>query len=122
MDNFDVNIPIYIQITQDIKEKIVTGALVPGDKLPSVREHSEALSVNPNTVQRSYQELERDGVTETRRGMGTYIVENSDLIAQLKTEMAETLLTQFITGMYALGFKSDAIPDIVTKALQEGKQ
>lgn len=122
MDNFDANIPIYVQIIQNIKEKIVTGSLVPGDKLPSVREHSESLSVNPNTVQRSYQELEREGVTETRRGMGTYIVENDNLIETLRKEMAETLLTQFIAGMQALGFKKDSIPGIVEKALQGGNQ
>ncbi|HKL85624.1 MAG TPA: GntR family transcriptional regulator [Treponemataceae bacterium] len=122
MDNFDANIPIYVQIIQNIKEKIVTGSLVPGDKLPSVREHSESLSVNPNTVQRSYQELEREGVTETRRGLGTYIVEKDGLIEQLKAEMAEMLLKQFIDGMHSLGFKDDIIPSILHKALQGGNQ
>lgn len=122
MDNFDANTPIYVQIIQNIKEQIVTGTLAPGDKLPSVREHSESLSVNPNTVQRSYQELERENVTETRRGMGTYIVENIDLIQKLKTEMAESLLAQFIDGMYALGFKNNELLSIVDTALQGRKQ
>ena len=88
MSEFNPNIPIYIQIMNSIKQEIVTGLLKPGDKLSSVREHAETLSVNPNTVQRAYQELERESVSETRRGMGTFIVEKETLISDLKSEMA----------------------------------
>lgn len=73
MNDFDATIPIYLQIMNDIKRDIVTGRLGQGAKLPSVRECAEANTVNPNTVQRAYQELEREGVSETRRGMGTFV-------------------------------------------------
>ncbi|AIM10674.1 GntR family transcriptional regulator [Bacillus anthracis] len=70
---FSPNTPIYIQVMEYIKKEIVTGHLLPGDKIPSVRELASELQVNPNTIQRTFQELERDGVVVTRRGMGRYV-------------------------------------------------
>lgn len=109
MNEFDANVPIYLQIMRDIKRAIVTGELRPGDRLPSVRERAEALTVNPNTVQRAYQELEREGVSETRRGTGSFIVERNELIGELRGEMAGTVISAFIDGMHALGFADGAI-------------
>ena len=74
--DFDKNVPIYMQIMFEIKRRISTGQLNPGGKLPSVRDLAEEIKVNPNTIVRAYQELEREGVTETRRGMGTFIVDS----------------------------------------------
>jgi GntR family transcriptional regulator len=109
MSEFDANIPIYIQIMNTIKQRIVSGAIKPGDKLPSVRENAEGMSVNPNTVQRAYQELEREGVSETRRGMGSFIVERETLLSDLRSEMAKAVMRDFINGMRALGFGNEAI-------------
>jgi len=120
MSEFDANIPIYLQIMHAIKQNIVAGTLHPGDKLSSVREHAEALSVNPNTVQRAYQELEREGVSETRRGMGSFIVEKHTLIADLRSEMARSVTERFIEGMSALGFTGEAIIKELEKELHGG--
>lgn len=65
--------PIYEQITRQIKELIAKGGLVQGEKLPSVRDMSSMILVNPNTVSRAYQELEREGIIETLRGKGTFV-------------------------------------------------
>jgi GntR family transcriptional regulator len=65
--------PIYEQIIDEIKEKILIGVLQPGDKLPSVRELSSIITANPNTVSKAYMELERQKIIETLRGKGTYI-------------------------------------------------
>lgn len=67
--------PIWEQIVQQIKERILQGAIQRGDKLLSVRELSAALVINPNTVSKAYQELERQHVIETRRGKGTFVVD-----------------------------------------------
>lgn len=109
MAKFDANVPIYIQIMNAIKQQIVSGTMRPGDKLLSVRDQAEALAVNPNTVQRAYQELEREGVSETRRGMGTFITEKDTLISGLRKEMAGSVLSAFVDGMRALGYPDDAI-------------
>ena len=65
------------------KKEIVTGHLLPGDKIPSVRELASELQVNPNTIQRTFQELERDGVV-TRRGMGRYVTNEGEKIMELR--------------------------------------
>lgn len=67
---------IYQQIIDQIKENILKGILKPGDKLPSIREMSSLLTVNPNTVSKAYQELERQKAIETLRGRGTYVSHN----------------------------------------------
>ena len=121
MSEFDVNIPIYIQIMKTIKQNIVSGILKPGDKLASVRDQAESLVVNPNTVQRAYQELEREGVSVTRRGTGSFIVERDTLIADLRQEMAQSLMTDFIEGMRSLGFQNEAITRALNKELSGGK-
>ncbi|QUI24435.1 GntR family transcriptional regulator [Vallitalea pronyensis] len=65
--------PIYEQIINEVKTSILKGMLVPGDKLPSVRQLSKNLIVNPNTVSKAYMELERQKVIQTLKGRGTYV-------------------------------------------------
>jgi len=119
MSEFDPNIPIYIQIVNATKQAIVSGTLKQGDRLTSVRERAETLTVNPNTVQRAYQELEREGICETRRGTGTFIVERENLIEELKNEMSRTVLRNFIDGMGALSFAPDEIKAALARELAE---
>ena len=106
---FDNNLPIYIQIMNYIKGEIVTGKLKPGDKILSVRELASELQINPNTVQRTFQELEREEIVETRRGMGRYVTSNEDTILTIKKEMAKDVLDRFIRGMQDLGFEGEDI-------------
>ena len=110
---FEGNIPIYIQIMDMIKRDIITKKIKEGDKLPSVREMADNLKVNPNTIQRVYQELEREGVTFTQRGMGTFITKDKKVILSLKSEMAKEVVISFIDGMESLGFNEEEIIDII---------
>ncbi|AZM92632.1 MULTISPECIES: GntR family transcriptional regulator [Streptomyces] len=66
-------IATYLQIVQQTKQALRLGLLVPGDKLPAAREVVEATAINPNTVLKAYRELEREGLVEAKRGMGTFI-------------------------------------------------
>ena len=68
--------PKYEQIELGIKELILKGGLKSNDKLPSVREMSTILTINPNTISKAYGELERDGIIETLRGKGTFVTDN----------------------------------------------
>ncbi len=63
----------YVQIVQQTKQAMRLGLLEPGDKLPAAREVVEATAVNPNTVLKAYRELEREGLVEARRGLGTFV-------------------------------------------------
>jgi GntR family transcriptional regulator len=116
---FDPNIPIYIQIMNYIKKQIVSGELKQGDKIPSVREFAAGLQINPNTVQRTFQELEREGIVETKRGMGRYVTNEREKVMEIKREMSKDLLETFLEGMNALGFSSEEIVSLVRRSLEE---
>lgn len=116
---FDEKTPIYIQIMDYIKESIISGKINPGDKLPSVREMSALLKVNPNTLQRAYQELERENITHTQRGMGTFVKEDKEMIQSLKKDMAKEVINSFIEKMKNIGFTEKEIVNIVEEKLKE---
>ncbi len=69
-------VPIYLQIENQVKHYVAAGALGPGDALPSVRKVAADMRINPNTVARAYQNLERDGILRSVPGGGTYVAEN----------------------------------------------
>lgn len=117
--DFNDNLPIYIQIINLIKSNIVSEEICGGDKLPSVRELSKELKVNPNTVQRAYQELEREGLVFTQRGMGTFVTQDKDAIRKLKKIMATDIVNSFLSKMKKLGFAPSEIIDIISEWIEE---
>ena len=119
---FNDKTPIYLQIMDLIKMDIVTGKLKATDKLPSVREMAVNLKVNPNTLQRSYQELERLGIVYTQRGMGTFVGEEKNMVEDLKKEMAKEVIDLFILRMKSLGFTNSEIIKSVSSETMEVKQ
>jgi GntR family transcriptional regulator len=66
-------VPTYLQLVQQVRQAVRLGVLAPGDRLPTVKEVVGSLAINPNTVLRAYRELELEGVTEGRRGVGTFV-------------------------------------------------
>lgn len=104
---FNNNSPIYIQIIGIIKKRIIKGNLKLGDKLPSTRDLAIELKVNPNTIARVYKELELENITFTKRGMGTFITEDIEVINSIKEEMANNLLKEFYDGMLDLGINKE---------------
>lgn len=71
--NPSTGVPIYLQLMEQVKHAIETGALRPGDQLPGIRPLAEELVINPNTVAKAYRELEHDGVIELRHGAGAFV-------------------------------------------------
>ena len=117
--NFDNNLPIYIQIMDHIKRQVIIGELKEGDKLSSVREMASQLKVNPNTVQRSYGELERENLVFTQRGMGTFLTEDKEEIDSLKKEMANNFIDSFMGDMKAIGFDKKEIIELLGAKTEE---
>ena len=117
--DFKSNLPIYIQIINLIKKNIVSGKIKGGEKLASVRDLSEELKVNPNTIQRAYQELEREDLVYTQRGMGTYITEDEKAIKELKRSMASNMVKSFISDMKFIGYEKDGIIDLIKEGVKE---
>lgn len=74
--------PIYRQIVDQVRQAVASGVLRPGDRLPSVREMAVELAVNPNTIAKAYQELERDGVIDTPRGKGSYVADREHSLSE----------------------------------------
>ena len=93
---FEASKPIYFQIAEKIFQQIVRGEMMPGEKLPSVREMAIQSGVNPNTIQRTYTEMERMGVVETKRGQGTFVVERAEDCRGIKAINAKEILWQFV--------------------------
>jgi GntR family transcriptional regulator len=108
-EEFDTTKPIYIQIMEKINKKIVRNEWKAGDKLPSVREMAIQTGVNPNTIQRTYSELERMGIVETRRGQGTFVTENVEVIERLREQLKRDIVADFIRNMTELGFTMNDI-------------
>jgi GntR family transcriptional regulator len=103
-------IPIYRQVADQIRAAIARGRLKPNGKLPSVRDLSRKLVINPNTVARVYSELERDGLLVTRQGLGVYVAQpGSDLTKKARRERLLTLLDGFFTEAVLMGFTADEV-------------
>ena len=75
--NPSLGVPIYLQLMEQVKHAIETGALRPGDQLPGIRPLAEELVINPNTVAKAYRELEHEGVIELRHGAGAFVSVNA---------------------------------------------
>lgn len=107
MEEFEASKPIYWQIVDRINHQIVRGKIQPGEKLPSVREMAIQTGVNPNTVQRTYSELERMGIVETRRGQGTFVTEANEIIVDLKSRLQREIIEAFVINMRDLGYTKE---------------
>jgi DNA-binding transcriptional regulator YhcF (GntR family) len=107
-----------------IKEQIISGKLLPGDKLPSSREYSQDLGLNFNTVARVYKELEMENIVFTKRGIGTFITESEDIIEDIRLEIANELIDNFIRGMYKIGFNKENMINLIknSKIINEGNE
>ena len=101
---FQDHLPIYAQLMDTLKRRIVTGRYLPGEKLPSVRELAAEAGINPNTVQRAFSELEREGLIYTQRATGKYVTENTDDIKSARRSLARTQVADFLRAMQSLGF------------------
>lgn len=101
---FQDHLPIYAQLMDTLKQRIITGRYLPGEKLPSVRELAAEAGINPNTVQRAFSELEREGLIYTQRATGKYVTENADEIKSARQALAKTQVAEFLSNMQSLGY------------------
>ena len=113
--NFDNERPIYIQLVELIRIKIVSGEFQRGQKIPSVRELALAMKVNPNTMQKALVELEDEKLIYTERTNGKYVTEDEKLIEKVKNELAKEKVENYINSMNSIGISFDE----AVKYLQE---
>lgn len=111
---------IYEQVVDNVKEIIITGILKTEEKLPSVRELSKALTVNPNTVQKAYKELERQGFVYTVSGLGCFVCPADNRITDKKQmKEAEERLKNDILELFYLGMNEDGIRGLLRELIDE---
>ena len=96
------NMPIYVQIMNSVKEAIAAGEISPSERIPSVRELAQDFEVNPNTMQRALNELEREGLLVSERTAGRFVTDDKELIEELKNEMAARTADRFRKQMALL--------------------
>lgn len=111
--NFSDDRPIYSQIIEQIRQFIVSGEIKPGDKLASVRDMAEEAGVNPNTMQRALAELERTGLIYSQRTSGRFITEKKELIQEMKDELANEKISEFLKNMEKIGYKKEQVTDLI---------
>ena len=112
---FRSDLPIYAQIITQIQQRIVTGQLQPGDRLPSVRDLAAEAGVNPNTMQRAMTELERQGLVHSQRTAGRFVTEDGATIRKLREDLARTQVQDFLVAMGQLGFAPQEIAALIQK-------
>lgn len=114
--NHSSGIPVYLQLMQQIRHGVETGALRAGERLPTIRSLAEELVVNPNTVVRAYRELQHEGIVELRQGSGAYVGQAVVERRQLMTR-AGKLIGAAVERLTALGLSEEEIRRIVENEL-----
>jgi GntR family transcriptional regulator len=113
-------LPIYRQLGSQLREAVARGHLQPEDQLPSVRELSRRLVVNPNTIARVYTELERQGMLHTRPGLGVFVARPKAALARkVREERLLELLDGVLTEAVHLGFSADEVLACVSNRLPQ---
>ena len=112
--------PIYRQLMEQIREAAARGRLQSGERLPSVRQLSKELVVNPNTVARAYTELEREGVINTRPGLGVFVAApQAELNSEARERRLGTLIDRLLTEAVHLGYSAEEVAAMVAERMRQ---
>lgn len=113
----DSDKPIYLQLVEQIQMQIVSGQYAPGTKLPSVRELASVAAVNPNTLQKAFTELERNGLVITQRTSGRNVTEDETLINEIRRKLARENTEEYYSKMQKLGYTKQEVIDFLSQSL-----
>ena len=102
-------VPTYLQLTQQVRQAVRLGILRPGDQLPTVKDVVGRLAINPNTVLKAYRELDREGIVEGRRGVGTFVASAPSPPPPVGVKELRTSLQRWVGRARAAGLDDDAI-------------
>lgn len=119
---FDNERSIYIQLVEQIQNRIITGEYPPGSKLASVRDLAAEAEVNPNTMQKALTELENLGLVHAVRTIGRFVTEDMEMIKKMKYQSATAIVDEFKKKMEALGFGQKEIVELVSKQSAGSKE
>jgi GntR family transcriptional regulator len=117
--DFHLGQPIYLQIVEQIRNKIERGELKPGDQLPTVRQMATELRVNFNTVARSYRILDEAGLISTQQGRGTYVwkTPSAEVVRQLRKREIEELIHDTLAEAQKMGYSIEEIANVIKQEM-----
>ena len=118
-ERFDMSRPIYAQIVERLKAKILAGVYPPGGHLDSVRDMAAAAGVNPNTMQRALQELESRGLLQAQRTAGRTVTADDTALQALRRRRTGMLAAEFLHQMQALGLTEAEIETLLRETAQQ---
>ena len=116
--SFSPDVPIYLQIMEQLEQMIVSGVLSPGDRLMSVREFAADANVNPNTMQKALTELEKRGIVYSQRTSGRFITDNPERLRELREELAHKEIAGFLEGMKRLGYTDEEVLSLLSRQIR----
>ncbi|MDO5018688.1 MAG: GntR family transcriptional regulator [Lagierella massiliensis] len=119
---FNDHQPIYIQIMDYFKFKIIRGELQSNEKVPSIRDVSSQLKVNPNTVQRSFQELKNEGIIYSQRGLGNFVTSDEQVLRNLKVIKGKEIISNFYNEITSLGLSEEDCFDLLREEWNRREQ
>ncbi len=113
-------VPTYLQLVQQVRQAVRLGILRPGDQLPTVKEVVGSLAINPNTVLKAYRELDHEGLTEGRRGQGTFVSSMAPAMPPDGIGPVRTALQRWLRQARAAGLDDEAIEALLAETVRAG--
>jgi DNA-binding transcriptional regulator YhcF (GntR family) len=111
-------VPTYLQLVQQVRQAVRLGVLQPGDQLPTVKEVVSRLAINPNTVLKAYRELDREGLVEARRGLGTFVARTVTPTPPAEYAALQSALLHWIKTARDAGLDEDDVAALLAAAVQ----
>ena len=111
--------PIWLQLSQQLARRIVTGTYPPGSRLPSVRELAAEAGVNPNTMQRAMSHLEQEGLARADRTAGRQVTQNGEVLKAVRLREAESVIRDYFEAMSALGWSRERAVELLLERIKE---
>lgn len=116
---FDSSKPIYVQLVEELKLRIISGQLTAGSKLKSVRDLAEEAGVNPNTMQKALSEIEKEELVYSQRTSGRFITEDMELIKLTKNQYATSKIKELTTALLHIGYTKEELLKLIEDHLKE---
>lgn len=116
---FESGRPIYLQVAEIVRKRVISGEYPQGSRLPAVRDLAVEAGVNPNTMQRALLTLEESQIVHSQSTAGRFVTEDMELLEQMKYQTARKSVLDFIRHMEELGYSSEELVQLITKVTQE---
>ncbi len=122
--DFRSGIPIYLQVVEQVKQRLAAGQLKPGDQLPTVRSLALELRVNFNTIARAYRILDEAGIISTQQGRGTYIMDSPppEISESMRRQALQELTRRYLSDAAKLKAGSDELVKLIQNTKQDGSE